>query len=73
MDGAPEKKGFHFPASFEHFAEYIEAETIEAATEIYHKTKRPINPIQATDDTLEKPITASSVEAPAEKPVEENK
>jgi len=39
----PEKKGFHFAATLEHAAEYVEAETITEAEAIYHKIKKPIN------------------------------
>ncbi|HLH93544.1 MAG TPA: hypothetical protein VKW08_00355 [Xanthobacteraceae bacterium] len=41
MTAPPAKKGFHFASDGIHFAEFIEAETIEAATEIYHRIKRP--------------------------------
>ena len=40
MTAPPAKKGFHFASDGLHFAEFIEAETIEEATEIYHKVKR---------------------------------
>jgi hypothetical protein len=45
MQSAPTKKEFHFAATSEHFAELIYAATIEEAEALYHKTKRPINPI----------------------------
>lgn len=38
----PAKKGFHFASDNIHYAEFIEAETIEAATALYHKIKRPL-------------------------------
>jgi len=44
MAAPPVKKGFHFAATVQHFAEYIEAETIEEATAIYEKIKRRIYP-----------------------------
>jgi hypothetical protein len=37
------KKGYHFASDGLHFAQYIEAETIEEATAIYHKIKRLID------------------------------
>ncbi len=40
MQAAPAKKGWHFPSDGLHFAEFIEAETIEEATTLYHKAKR---------------------------------
>lgn len=48
VDSAPAKKQFHFAATAEHFAEAVYAHTIEEATEIYHKVKKAINPVQAT-------------------------
>lgn len=45
----PAKKGYHFPATFEYLAEFIEATNIDEATEIYHRIKRLINaPVQST-------------------------
>ena len=44
MQAPPATKGFHFASDGIHLAEYIEAETIEAATAIYHKVKRLIRP-----------------------------
>jgi hypothetical protein len=42
---APEiKKGFHFASDGLHLAEFIEAATIEEATELYHRIKRLISP-----------------------------
>jgi hypothetical protein len=45
---APILSGFHFPTDGLHFAEYIEAETLEAATATYHKIKRLISPAVST-------------------------
>jgi len=42
LTNPPEKKGFHFAATLEHAAAYIEAETIAEAEAIYHKIKQPI-------------------------------
>lgn len=36
----PAQKGWHFPSDGAHFAEFIEAETIQEATAIYHTVKR---------------------------------
>jgi hypothetical protein len=47
MTGAPTQKEFHFAATAEHYAEVVYAETIEAAEEIYHKVKRPIDPAKS--------------------------
>jgi hypothetical protein len=44
MTAPPAKKEFHFPATPEHLAEVVYADTIEEATETYHKVKRFINP-----------------------------
>jgi hypothetical protein len=41
----PAKKGFHFPATFEYLAEFIEAETIREAEMIYHQIKKPVGGI----------------------------
>jgi hypothetical protein len=38
----PAKKGFHFAATLEHKAAYIEAETIEEAEKLYHAIKLPL-------------------------------
>jgi hypothetical protein len=51
LQAPPAKKGFHFSATTEHFAEFIEAETIEEATAIYHRVKRLINPAPAASST----------------------
>jgi hypothetical protein len=45
MQSAPTKKEFHFAATTEHFAEVIYAATIAEAEALYHKVKRPLNPI----------------------------
>ena len=50
------KKGFHFASDGVHFAEFIEAATIEEATAIYHKIKRVMSSEAA-------PVEASIVEA----------
>lgn len=57
----PEKKGFHFAATAEHLAEYIEAETIQEAEAIYQTIKR------AVGGTVSEPGTAptSTPEPPA--------
>ena len=44
MIAPPAKKGFHFASDGIHFAEFIEAETIDEATAIYHKVKRIMSP-----------------------------
>jgi hypothetical protein len=54
----PAKKAFHFPATTEYLAEYIEAETIQEAEAIYHQIKRGVGgiapePAQPTDLTDE--------------------
>jgi hypothetical protein len=63
----PAKKGFHFTSDGIHFAEFIEAETIQEATAIYHKIKRPF-PGQSA-------ASPATPETPAEQstPVEEIK
>ena len=38
----PAKKGFHFANDGVYLAEFIEADTLEEATAIYQKTKRPL-------------------------------
>ena len=43
------KKGYHFAGDGKHFAEFIEAETIEEATDVYHKTKRLLFPGAETE------------------------
>lgn len=46
----PAKKGFHFAATAEYLAEYIEADTLAEAEAIYQKIKRsvPGSPAQST-------------------------
>jgi hypothetical protein len=44
MTGPPMKKGFHFASDGIHFAEFIEAETIQEAQIIYHRVKRVLYP-----------------------------
>jgi len=53
----PAKKGFHFASDGIHFAEFIEAETIEEATATYHKIKRLLFP---TGDTPNIPAPQST-------------
>lgn len=40
----PAKKGFHFASDGIHFAEFIEAETLQEAEDLYHKAKRVMSP-----------------------------
>jgi len=47
MTAPPAKKGFHFASDGIHFAEFIEAETIEDAEAIYHTVKRVMSPAVA--------------------------
>lgn len=48
----PAKKGFHFAATGEYQAVFIEATTIEEAEQIYQKVKRPISqPAEGEDVT----------------------
>lgn len=42
MEAAPAKKSFHFAATVEYLAEYIQAATIEEAEAIYRKVRRPL-------------------------------
>jgi hypothetical protein len=55
----PAKKGFHFASDGIHFAEFIEAATIEEATAIYQKVKRVMSPAAA-------PAEAPAVSAPTQ-------
>jgi hypothetical protein len=52
----PAKKGFHFAATAEYAAEFIEAETIEEAEAIYHKIKRPISSTPTTQQPQNKDV-----------------
>ena len=52
------KKGFHFASDGLHFAEFIEADTIEEATATYHKIKRLLFP--TGDTTVAPPISSTS-------------
>ncbi len=63
----PAKKGYHFAGDGKHFAEFIEAETIEEATAVYHKTKRLLFP---SAEAVPAPIEQST--APAETAAEVN-
>jgi hypothetical protein len=40
VSAPPAKKGFHFASDGIHFAEFIEAATIDEATALYHRIKR---------------------------------
>ena len=42
VENPPAKKGFHFPATLEYAAEYIEAETQAEAEAIYHRIKKAV-------------------------------
>jgi hypothetical protein len=64
MQAPPAKKGFHFTATAEHFAEFVEAESIEEATAIYQKIKRLINPAPTA------PSTPPAAEVKAEEAVQ---
>ena len=57
----PAKKGYHFAGDGRHFAEFIEADSIEEATAIYHKTKRLLFP--STDNA---PAATEQSTAPLE-------
>jgi hypothetical protein len=49
MQAAPAKKEFFFAPTAEHLAEVVLADTLEEATETYHRVKRLINqPAQST-------------------------
>ena len=63
MTTPPMKKGYHFAGDGIHFAEFIEAETIEEATAIYHKTKRLLFPAV---ETIPGTVTTEQSPAPAE-------
>jgi hypothetical protein len=59
MQAPPAKKEFHFAATTEHFAEVIYAATIAEAEALYHKIKRPINPISTPAPAAAKEETAT--------------
>jgi hypothetical protein len=55
----PAKKGFHFAATVEHLAEFIEAETIQEAEAIYQKIKRAVGgTVEISDASEPAPSTA---------------
>ena len=61
----PAKKGWHFAGDGTHFAEFIEAETIEEATAIYHKTKRLLFPsveVAHPGEIEQSPVPAETME-----------
>ena len=66
MKSAPEKKGFHFASDGIHFAEFIEAETIQEATNIYHKIKHLISAPETAPATGIAPAEQSTPPAPDE-------
>jgi hypothetical protein len=61
IQNPPATKSFHFPATTEYAAEYIEAETIQEAEAIYHKIKKPVGgtaqePAPQPTDTIDEDI-----------------
>jgi len=68
MQAPPDKKGFHFASDGIHKAAYILAETIEEATELYHKTKKLLDAPAgvATTTPVTTPADAPDVSTPAE-------
>lgn len=66
----PAKKGFHFAATAEYLAEFIEAETIAEAETIYQKVKRLIGqPAPAAPVTPPAPAAAEQpTDLPATNP-----
>jgi hypothetical protein len=55
----PAKKGFHFASDGFHFAEFIEAETLAAAEEIFHKIKRKMNGQTVNANSETAPLSTS--------------
>jgi hypothetical protein len=62
------KKGFHFASDGIHFAEFIEAATIEEATDIYHKVRRVMSPAATA---IEPPAASATEEQSTPLPEEE--
>jgi hypothetical protein len=44
ISSPPIKKGFHFASDGIHFAEFIEAESVQEAEALYHQVKRVMSP-----------------------------
>lgn len=69
------KKGFHFASDGIHAALFVEAETIEEATKLYHQLKQRISgvstpaPVQATAGAPVEATPATAPEAAAPAPV----
>jgi hypothetical protein len=68
MQAPVAKKGFHFASDGIHFAEFIEAATIDEATAIYHNIKRAMSPAATS---IETPATATAKEQSTPLPEEE--
>jgi hypothetical protein len=65
MTEAPrEKAGFHFPGHNAWENMYIWAHSIEDATKVWLKTRKPLNPLEA-------PIVDAPLSTPAPAPTEE--
>lgn len=65
VQNPPAKKGFHFPATLERAAEYIEAETIAEAEAIYHRIREataPDAPAPTVPPTAQQQSTAPAEE-----------
>jgi hypothetical protein len=51
MQAAPVQKEFHFASDGIYHAMAVQADSIEQATEIYHRTKQPINAPEQSPST----------------------
>jgi hypothetical protein len=74
VQAPPAKKGFHFASDGLHYAEYIEAATLEEATEFYHNIKKLIFPVAGGTVSaaveVKEQSTATVVPEPEEKEVQ---
>jgi hypothetical protein len=66
------KKGFHFASDGIHFAEFIEAATIEEATAIYHNVKRDMSPAATSIETPVAPPSSKEQSTPLPEEEEQN-
>lgn len=69
MTAPPAKKGYHFAATAEYLAEFIEAETIQEAEALYHKVKRLIVPPAAEPAPADPAAVIEPLSPPAAEPL----
>lgn len=72
MTAPTAKKGFHFASDGIHFAEFIEAATVEEATAIYHTVKRVMSPAATAIESPAQPAASEQQSTAVQESGEEN-